>query len=141
GAIGMNGTREIAVVLAINKEPARQVNATPRLKAYLTRDKDMFIPLNKRAQLARAAKADLFISIHADAAENRGADGSSVYVLSLKGASSQRARWLANKENSSDLVGGVRLEQTSNTLASVLIDLTQSGQLKASEDAAEEILG
>jgi len=141
GAIGKNGTREKDVVLQISKELARQINAAPGLKAYLTRDTDVFIPLNKRAKLARAAKADMFISIHADAAENRGADGSSVYVLSLKGASSQRARWLANKENSSDLVGGVRLEQTSNTLASVLIDLTQSGQLKASEDAAEEILG
>ncbi|MGQ4659098.1 N-acetylmuramoyl-L-alanine amidase [Lysobacter sp. F6437] len=141
GAIGKNGTREKDVVLQISKELARQINASPGLKAYLTRDTDVFIPLNKRAKLARAAKADMFISIHADAAENRGADGSSVYVLSLKGASSQRARWLANKENSSDLVGGVRLEQTSNTLASVLIDLTQSGQLKASEDAAEEILG
>ena len=141
GAIGKNGTREKDVVLQISKELARQINAAPGLKAYLTRDTDVFIPLNKRAKLARAAKADMFISIHADAAENRSADGSSVYVLSLKGASSQRARWLANKENSSDLVGGVRLEQTSNTLASVLIDLTQSGQLKASEDAAEEILG
>lgn len=141
GAVGKNGTREKDVVLQISKELARQINAAPGLKAYLTRDTDVFIPLNKRAKLARAAKADMFISIHADAAENRSADGSSVYVLSLKGASSQRARWLANKENSSDLVGGVRLEQTSNTLASVLIDLTQSGQLKASEDAAGEILG
>ncbi|MGH8086242.1 MAG: N-acetylmuramoyl-L-alanine amidase [Lysobacter sp.] len=140
GAIGKNGTREKDVVLEISKELARQINAAPGLKAYLTRDTDVFIPLNKRAKLARAAKADMFISIHADAAENRSADGSSVYVLSLKGASSQRARWLANKENASDLVGGVRLEQTNNTLASVLIDLTQSGQLKASEEAAEEIL-
>ena len=141
GAIGKNGTREKDVVLENSKELARQINAAPGLRAYLTRDTDVFIPLNKRAKLARAAKADMFISIHADAAENRSADGSSVYVLSLKGASSQRARWLADKENSSDLVGGVRLAQTNNTLASVLIDLTQSGQLKASEEAAGEILG
>lgn len=140
GAIGQNGTREKDVVLAISKELARQINATPGLKAFLTRDNDVFIPLNKRAALARAAKADMFISIHADAAENRGADGSSVYVLSLRGASSQRARWLADKENSSDLVGGVRLAQTNNTLASVLLDLTQSGHMKASEDAAGQIL-
>jgi len=140
GALGQNGAREKDVVLAISKELARQVNATPGLKAYLTRDTDVFIPLNRRAVLARQAKADMFISIHADAAENRSADGSSVYVLSLKGASSQRARWLANKENASDLVGGVRLEQTSNTLASVLLDLTQSGHMKASEEAATEIL-
>lgn len=140
GAIGKGGTREKDVVLAISKELARQVNATPGLKAYLTREHDVFIPLNKRAALARAAKADMFISIHADAAENRGADGSSVYVLSLRGASSQRARWLADKENSADLIGGVRTSMTNNTLASVLLDLTQSGHMKASEDAAGQIL-
>lgn len=141
GAVGQNGTREKDVVLAIAKELARQINATPGLKAYMTRDTDVFIPLNRRAALARAAKADMFISLHADAAENRGATGSSVYVLSLRGASSQRARWLADKENASDLVGGVRLAQTNNTLASVLLDLTQSGHMKASEDAAGQILG
>ena len=140
GAVGLNGSREKDVVLAISRELARQINATPGLKAYLTRDRDMFIPLSQRPRLARSAKADMFVSIHADAAENRKADGSSVYVLSLKGASSQRARWLADKENSSDLVGGVRLAQTSNTLASVLLDLTQSGHMKASEDAAGEVL-
>ncbi|WP_225876205.1 N-acetylmuramoyl-L-alanine amidase [Lysobacter solisilvae (ex Woo and Kim 2022)] len=140
GATGQNGKREKDVTLAIARELARQINATPGLKAYLTRDNDVFIPLNRRAQLARQARADMFVSIHADAAENRAANGSSVYVLSLKGASSQRARWLADKENSSDLIGGVRLEKTSGTLASVLIDLTQSGQMKASEDAAAHVL-
>jgi N-acetylmuramoyl-L-alanine amidase len=140
GALGPSGKREKDVTLAIARELARQVNATPGLKAYLTRDNDAFIPLPRRAQLARQAKADMFISIHADAAENRSAKGSSVYVLSLKGASSQRARWLADKENASDLIGGVRLEQTSNTLASVLLDLTQSGHMKASEDAAGHVL-
>ncbi|HEU0307024.1 MAG TPA: N-acetylmuramoyl-L-alanine amidase, partial [Lysobacter sp.] len=140
GATGLAGKREKDVTLAIARELARQVNATPGLKAYLTRDTDVFIPLNRRAQLARQARADMFVSIHADAAENRSANGSSVYVLSLKGASSQRARWLADKENASDLIGGVRLEKTSGTLASVLIDLTQSGQMKASEDAATHVL-
>ena len=140
GALGPTGKREKDVTLAIARELARQVNATPGLKAYLTRDTDVFIPLPRRAQLARGAKADMFISIHADAAENRAARGSSVYVLSLKGASSQRARWLADKENASDLIGGVRLEQTSNTLASVLLDLTQSGHMRASEDAASHVL-
>lgn len=140
GAIGPTGKREKDATLAVARELARQVNATPGLKAYLTRDTDVFIPLPRRAQLARQAKADMFISIHADAAENRSAKGSSVYVLSLKGASSQRARWLADKENSSDLIGGVRLEKTSNTLASVLLDLTQSGHMKASEDAASHVL-
>ncbi len=140
GATGLSGKREKDVTLAIARELARQINATPGLKAYLTRDNDVFIPLNQRAQLARQARADMFVSIHADAAENRAANGSSVYVLSLKGASSQRARWLADKENASDLIGGVRLEKTSGTLASVLIDLTQSGQMKASEDAAAHVL-
>ena len=140
GAIGLTGNREKDVTLAIARELARQINATAGMRAFLTRDADVFIPLNKRARLARSAKADMFVSIHADAAENRNAKGSSVYVLSLKGASSQRARWLADKENASDLIGGVRLEQTSNTLASVLLDLTQSGHMKASEDAANHVL-
>ena len=139
GAIGKSGRREKDVTLAVARELARQVNATPGLKAYLTRDKDVFIPLNRRAQLARAAKADIFVSIHADAAENRSASGASVYVLSLKGASSQRARWLADKENAADLIGG-RMPQAGNTLASVLLDLTQSGHMKASEDAARHVL-
>lgn len=139
GAIGMNGKREKDVTLAIGRELARQINATPGLKAYMTRDSDVFIPLNRRAQLARAQKADIFVSIHADAAENRSASGASVYVLSLKGASSQRARWLADKENASDLIGGVRVSNN-NMLASVLLDLTQSGHMKASEDAAGHVL-
>lgn len=140
GAIGPNGKREKDVTLAVARELARQINATPGLKAYLTRDTDVFIPLNRRAVLARKAKADMFVSIHADAAENRSARGSSVFVLSLRGASSQRARWLADKENASDLIGGVSLAETGSTLASVLIDLTQSGQMKASEEAAEHVL-
>lgn len=139
GALGQGGKREKDITLSIARELARQINATPGLKAYLTRDKDVFIPLTERARLARQAKADMFVSIHADAAENRKAQGSSVYVLSLKGASSQRARWLADKENASDLIGGVRM-QNNNTLASVLLDLTQSGQLRASEEAASHVL-
>lgn len=140
GAQGPTGKREKDVVLAVARELARQVNATPGLKAYLVRDGDYFIPLPQRARKARANKADMFVSIHADAAENRSARGSSVYVLSLRGASSQRARWLADKENSSDLVGGVRLQQVDNTLSSVLLDLAQSGHMKASEDAANHVL-
>ena len=140
GAQGPTGKREKDVTLAVARELARQINATPGMKAYLVRDGDYFIPLPQRAQKARANKADMFVSIHADAAENRSARGSSVYVLSLKGASSQRARWLADKENSSDLVGGVRLQKVDNTLSSVLLDLAQSGHMKASEDAANHVL-
>ncbi len=140
GAIGPTGKREKDVTLAIARELARQVNATPGLKAVLTRDADMFLPLPRRTQLARRAKADIFISIHADAAENRSAKGSSVYVLSLRGASSQRARWLADKENAADLIGGHPLPKADNTLTSVLLDLTQSGQMRASETAADHVL-
>jgi N-acetylmuramoyl-L-alanine amidase len=140
GAVGPGGTYEKNVVLAIARELSRQINATPGMKAYLTRDSDVFIPLPQRARKARAAGADMFVSIHADAAENRSARGSSVYVLSLKGASSQRARWLADKENASDLIGGVPLQKVDNTLSSVLLDLAQSGHMKASEDAAHHVL-
>ncbi|WP_202844589.1 N-acetylmuramoyl-L-alanine amidase [Luteimonas saliphila] len=141
GAIGPSGKREKDITLAIARELARQVNATPGLRAHLVRDRDVFIPLNNRARIARQAKADMFISIHADAAENRNAKGSSVYVLSLRGASSQRARWLAEKENAADLIGGVRVASSGDAvLTNVLLDLTQSGQLKASEDAGNHIL-
>ena len=140
GAIGPSGKREKDITLAIARELARQVNATPGLRAHLVRDRDVFIPLNNRARIARGAGADMFISIHADAAENRSAKGSSVYVLSLRGASSQRARWLADKENAADLIGGVRAPSKDSVLTNVLLDLTQSGQMMASEDAGNHIL-
>ncbi len=138
GAIGPSGRYEKHAVLAISRELARQINATPGMKAYLVRDTDVYVERPQRARKARAAKADMFVSIHADAAENRSAWGSSVYVLSLRGASSQHARWLADKENASDLVGGVRL--TKDTLSNVLLDLAQSGHMKASQDAAGHVL-
>lgn len=138
GAIGPSGHYEKHVVLAISKELARQINATPGMRAYLIRDTDVYVERPHRARRARTAKADMFVSIHADAAENRSAWGSSVYVLSTRGASSQHARWLANKENASDLVGGVRL--TKDTLSNVLLDLAQSGHMKASQDAAGHVL-
>lgn len=141
GAHGLNGTREKDVTLAIARELARQVNATPGMKAFLTRESDYFIPLPQRARKASAHKADIFLSIHADAAENRNARGSSVYVLSTRGASSQRARWLADKENAADVIGGGRVRVADDTLASVLLDLTQSGNMRASEDAAGHVLG
>ncbi|MFT4179771.1 MAG: N-acetylmuramoyl-L-alanine amidase [Thermomonas sp.] len=141
GAVGLNGTREKDVTLAIARELARQINATPGLKAFLTRDSDVFIPLEHRARRASSNKADIFLSIHADAAENRSARGSSVYVLSTRGASSQRARWLADKENAADIIGGERVRVADNTLTSVLLDLTQSGNMKASADAADHVLG
>lgn len=140
GAHGLHGTREKDVTLAIARELARQVNATPGLRAFLTRDSDVFIPLNLRARRASQHQADIFISVHADAAENRSARGSSVYILSTRGASSQRARWLADSENAADIIGGARVRSAGDTLTSVLLDLTQSGNLKASEDAASHVL-
>jgi len=140
GARGSAGSREKDITLKIARELARQVNATAGLKAHLTRDTDVFIPLDQRYKKARAAKADLFVSIHADAFTNPAANGSSVFVLSQRGASSQAARWLANQENSADLVGGVRLRDRENTLASVLLDLSQSATMKASEDMAGHVL-
>jgi N-acetylmuramoyl-L-alanine amidase len=140
GARGATGAREKDLTLQIAKELARQVNATPGLKAYLTRDADFFIPLAQRYQKARAQKADLFVSIHADAFTNPSASGSSVFVLSQRGASSQAAKWLAGQENAADLVGGVRLQDKDNTLASVLLDLSQSATMKASEDMASHVL-
>jgi N-acetylmuramoyl-L-alanine amidase len=140
GARGASGSREKDVTLAIARELARQVDATPGLKAFLTRDRDVFIPLAQRYQKARAAKADIFVSIHADAFTNPAASGSSVFVLSQRGASSQAARWLASQENAADLVGGVRLHDKDDTLASVLLDLSQSATMKASEDMAGHVL-
>lgn len=138
GAIGPAGTYEKHVVLAISRELARQINATPGMQAYLVRDRDEYVELPQRARRARQSGADMFVSIHADAAHNRAAYGSSVYTLSTRGASSQQARWLADRENASDLVGGVRLEK--DTLSNVLLDLAQSGHMKASQDAAGHVL-
>ncbi len=140
GARGANGSREKDLTLKIALELARQVDATPGLKAYLTRDSDFFIPLARRYQLARQHKADLFVSIHADAFTSPTARGSSVFVLSQRGASSQAARWLADQENAADLVGGLKLQDKSDTLASVLLDLSQSATMKASEDMAGQVL-
>ena len=141
GALGGGGTREKDVTLAIARELARQVDATPGLKAYLTRDTDYFIPLPQRARKAHAARADIFISIHADSFTSPDARGAGVFVLSTRGASSQRARWLADKENAADVIGGDRVRGGDNVLTSVLLDLTQSGNMKASEDAAGYVLG
>jgi len=137
GAIGPGGTYEKNIVLSIARELARQINATPGMRAHLIRSGDTYVELPERARLAREAKADMFVSIHADAAPNRSVQGASVYTLSTTGASSQHARWLADRENSADLIGGVKVE---NTLSSVLLDLAHSGHMKASQDAAGHVL-
>jgi N-acetylmuramoyl-L-alanine amidase len=141
GALGPSGVREKNVTLATARELARQINADPGMRAVLIRDGDVFVPLKERYMKARAAQADLFISIHADAAQNDAASGASVFVLSTRGASSQAARWLADQENAVDLVGGVSLDEKDRNLAAVLLDLSQSATMRASDDIAGEVLG
>jgi N-acetylmuramoyl-L-alanine amidase len=140
GAIGKNGTREKDVVLAIARELALKINAETGMKAFLTRGGDYFVPLRDRMRRARAQQADLFVSIHADSIRDRSIDGSSVYILSQRGATDEASRWLAERENASDLIGGVSLDDKDDVLASVLLDLSQSASLNASQEAAERVL-
>ncbi|MGD9021891.1 MAG: N-acetylmuramoyl-L-alanine amidase [Lysobacterales bacterium] len=141
GAIGRNKTREKDVVLQISREIKRAIDAEPGMRAVLTRDGDYYIPLRGRYEKARKARADLFVSVHADAFKNRNVRGSSVFVLSARGASSEFARLLADSENASDLVGGVTLSDKDDMLASVLLDLSQSATREASNKVANDILG
>ncbi|MBK8286729.1 MAG: N-acetylmuramoyl-L-alanine amidase [Ahniella sp.] len=140
GALGPNGSREKNITLAIAKELAEFVDQQPGMKSFLIRDRDFFVPLKKRYELAREAKADLFVSIHADAAHASSAKGSSVFVLSNRGASSEFARMIANQENQSDLVGGVSIDDKDTTLAKVLLDLSQGATMEASEQVANNVL-
>ena len=140
GARGRRGTREKDVVLQIAKRLKKLVDAEPGMRGVLVRKGDYYIPLRKRMTIARQHKADFFASIHADAFRDPRAHGSSVYVLSKSGASSEAAKWLAAKENSSDLVGGVSLDDKDNVLASVLLDLSQSATMQVSHDVAGKTL-
>lgn len=140
GALGRHGTREKDVVLAIARRVKAAVDAEPGMKGVLVRTGDYYIPLRNRMTIARKHKADFFVSIHADAFKDARARGSSVYVLSKRGASSEAAKWLAEKENSADLVGGVSLDDKDEVLASVLLDLSQTASMQASHDAADQVL-
>ena len=140
GAIGPGGTQEKVVVLDIAKQLAARIDREPGMRAVLTRDGDYFLPLRERIRRARAAGAELFVSVHADAVPNREVTGSSVYVLSDKGATDEQARWLADRENAADLVGGISLDDKDPALASVLVDLTQGAQIWQSMIAAERVL-
>jgi N-acetylmuramoyl-L-alanine amidase len=140
GAIGKSGTREKTVALAVAKKLADRINAEPGMRAVLTRTGDYFVKFRDRIESARDAKADLFVSIHADAFVNRSVRGSSVYVLSTRRASSEAARWLADRENAADLIGGVSLHDKSDVLQSVLLDLSQNASISASRDAAAQVL-
>ncbi len=140
GALGRKGTREKDVVLAIARELKKKIDAQRGMRAVLIRDGDYYIKHRRRMDIARQAKADLFISIHADAFKDRRAKGASVYVLSERGASSEAAKWLAQQENQADLVGGVSLDDKDPLTKKVLLDLSQNATLEDSYSSAREVL-
>lgn len=141
GAIGRNGTREKDIVLSIAKRLKKLIDAQPGMRAYLTRDNDYFVPLHVRVQKARRVKADLFISIHADAWIKPSARGSSVFALSQNGATSAAARWMAQRENDADLIGGVNLGSHNKQVAQVLLDLSTAAQINDSVRVGGNVLG
>jgi N-acetylmuramoyl-L-alanine amidase len=141
GAIGRGRTREKDVTLAIARRLARAIDAEPGMRAVLIRDGDYFVTLRGRIQKARKHGADMFVSVHADSVLDRGVSGSSVYVLSLRGASDEASRWLAERENAADLMGGVSLDDKNDVLASVLLDVTQKEAVSDSVEAADSVLG
>ncbi len=140
GALGKRGTKEKDVVLAIARKLAKLIKKEPGMRAYMTRNSDVFVRLRDRIKRARDNHADMFISIHADAFHNYRAKGASVYVLSERGASSEAAKLLADKENTADLAGGVSLEDKDDLLASVLLDLSQTASLEGSLEVANTVL-
>jgi len=140
GAVGRGKTREKDVALAVSRVLANKINAEPGLKAILVRDSDRFIDLRARMEIARRAKADLFVSVHADAVNDRRASGASVYVLSSKGASDEAASRLTQRENASNLLGELSLSGKDEVLAFVLLDLSQSAALSASLEVGSEVI-
>ncbi len=140
GAIGKRGSYEKHVVLEIAKRLKAKLEQQPNMRVMLTRDGDYFVPLNVRVQKARKVQADLFVSIHADAFVKPTANGSSVFALSERGASSTAARWLANKENAADLIGGTNIKNHDKQLASVLLDLSTTAQINDSLKLGNAVL-
>ncbi|MCC6201817.1 MAG: N-acetylmuramoyl-L-alanine amidase [Gammaproteobacteria bacterium] len=140
GAIGPGGSYEKNITHQVARELAKLIDSQRGMKAVLTRNGDYYVGLRQRTEIARAQKADLFVSIHADAFRDRRVAGGSVYVVSSKGASSTAAQWLADSENASDLVGGVTLSNKDGTLQSVLLRMSQSATLDGSIDVAQSIL-
>lgn len=141
GAIGPGGTREKDVVLQIAHRLRDRINAQPNMRAYLTRDSDFFVPLQVRVQKARKVQADLFISIHADAFFTDRPQGASVFALSGKGASSSAARWLADKENSADLVGGINVKAKDAQVQTAMLDMSTTAQINDSLKLGTAMLG
>ena len=141
GAIGPSGLREKDVVLAIALQLRDRINAQSSMRAMLTRDADFFVPLHERVRKARRVQADLFVSIHADAFITPQARGASVFALSQGGASSSAARWMANRENSADQVGGVNINAKDATVVRTLLDMSTTAQIKDSLKLGGEVLG
>jgi N-acetylmuramoyl-L-alanine amidase len=141
GATGAAGSREKDLVLQIAKRLKFKLEELPNFRVMLTRDGDYFVPLGTRVEKARKVAADLFVSLHADAFIQPSARGSSVFVLSEKGATSTAARWLANKENLADAIGGVNMKDHDRQLASVLLDLSTTAQINDSMKLGQAVLG
>lgn len=144
GAVGLSGEQEKAVALAIARLLAKKVNSQRGFRAHLVRNGDVFVPLRKRVEVARRYNADMFISIHADAAPRRSASGASVFALSQGGATSTTARWLAERENSVDLLGAqnlLSLKGKDPMLAGVILDMSMTATIATSLDLGKSILG
>jgi N-acetylmuramoyl-L-alanine amidase len=141
GASGPSGLHEKDVVLQVALQLREKINAVPGMRAMLTRDADFFVPLHERVRKARRVQADLFVSIHADAFLNQDARGASVFALSQHGASSAAARWMADKENGADLVGGVNIKARDEHVARALLDMSTTAQIKDSMKLGGEVLG
>ena len=137
GAVGKGRTREKDVVLSISKKLYKLFKADPRITPYLTRDRDVFLRLHHRTRIARSKKADLFVSVHADAARRRSARGASVYALSTRGSSSAHARWLADRENAADLKGGIEISGRDPDVQKVLLSMSQNAVQEYSLNAGE----
>ena len=140
GAIGKKGTREKDIALSVAKKMKTMINRTPGYRAVLTREGDRFVTLRNRVKKAREAEADIFISLHADSFHKSNVKGASVYALSLRGASSEAARWIAKKENASDLIGGISLDDKDDLIASVLLDLSQTATIQDSLELGSDVL-
>ena len=140
GASGPRGTREKQVTLALAQRLAKRFDQERGMRGVLIRNGDYYVGLRKRMKIARDNRADLFISIHADAFRDPRVHGSSVYILSRNGASSEAGRWLAEQENAADLAGGVSLDDKDDLLASVLLDLSQTATLTASTEVGKDVL-
>lgn len=140
GAIGRGGTHEKDITLAISRKLAKRIDASPGMRAVLVRDGDYYIRLRERIEIARKHRADLFVSIHADAFKDPRVRGSSVFTLSAGGATSEAARWLAERENRADLIGGVDLKRRDDLLASVLLEMSQNATIELSSIAAGKVL-